>query len=163
MRPLLFFTFINDLPAKLQSLVKLLVDDTSLFSTIYDPLQSEKLLNDDLIYISDWAYKWRFLFNPDISKQAQEVIAFRKNTKIDCQAVYFNEAPVSHTPCQKHLGMHLHETRNFYYYVKKKPKVNKANKGIVITRKLADMFPRNSLLTIFKAFFQPLLECHGII
>ena len=87
MRPLLFFTFINDLPAKLQSLVKLLVDDTSLFSTIYAPLQSDKLLNDDLNYISDWAYKWRFLFNPDISKQAQEVIAFRKNTKIDCQAI----------------------------------------------------------------------------
>lgn len=32
---LLFFTFINDLPAKLE----LLVDDASLFSTIYDPLR----------------------------------------------------------------------------------------------------------------------------
>ena len=103
------------------------------------------------------------LFNPDITKQAQELIAFRKNTKIDCQAVYFKEAPVSHTLCQRHLVIHLYETLNFNYYVKEKPKVNKANKGIGITRKLVYMLPRNSLLTIFKAFFQPLLDYLGII
>ena len=35
--PLLFLISINDLPDNLQSTVKLFADDTSLFSTVYDP------------------------------------------------------------------------------------------------------------------------------
>ena len=45
------------------------------------------------------------LFNPDITKQAQEVIFSRKNIKIDHPIIYFNEAPAAHTVCQKHLGL----------------------------------------------------------
>ena len=88
-------------------LIKLLVDDTSLFSTVYDPNHSAKVLNDDLNKISEWAYEWKTLFNPDVTKQAQEVIFSRKNIKTDHPVVYFNKAPVAHTNCQKHLGMHL--------------------------------------------------------
>ena len=58
---------------------KLFADDTSLFSTEYDPNHSAKVLNDDLNKISEWAYKWRMLFNSDLTKQAQEVIFSRKN------------------------------------------------------------------------------------
>ena len=47
------------------------------------------------------------LFNPDITKQAQEVNFSRKNIKNDHPIVYVNEAPVAHTTCQKHLGIHL--------------------------------------------------------
>ena len=105
--PLLFLNYINDLPDNLNSLVKLFAEDTSLFSTVHDPTLSVKILNDDLSRISEWAHRWEMLFNPDITKQAQEVIFSRKNTKNDHPIVYFNEAPVVHTACQKHLGMHL--------------------------------------------------------
>ena len=57
--PLLFLIFINDLPDNLNSLIKLFADDTSLFSLVYDPNHSAKVLNDDLNKISDWAYKWK--------------------------------------------------------------------------------------------------------
>ena len=53
--PLLFLIYINDLPENLESLAKLFADDTSLFSTAHDPHKSTKLLNDDLLKISDWA------------------------------------------------------------------------------------------------------------
>ena len=59
--PLLFLTYINDLPDNLESLAKLFADDTSLFSTVHDPSSSAKLLNDDLLKISDWAFKWKML------------------------------------------------------------------------------------------------------
>ena len=49
------------------------------------------------------------IFKPDITKQAQEVIFSHKNTKTDYVVVFLNEAPVAHTPCQEHLGMHLDE------------------------------------------------------
>ena len=50
--PLLFLIYINDLPDNLKSLIKLFPDDTSLFSTVYDPNHSGKILNDDLNKIS---------------------------------------------------------------------------------------------------------------
>ena len=40
------------------------------------------------------------LFNPDITKQAQVVIFFRKNTKSHHLIVFLNEAPVPPTPYQ---------------------------------------------------------------
>ena len=100
--PLLFLIYISDLPDNLNSLINLFADDTSLFSAIYDPNHSAKVLNYDLNKISEWAYKWKTLFNPDLTKQGQEVIFARKNIKTDHPVVYFNEAPEAHTTCQKH-------------------------------------------------------------
>ena len=34
---------------------------------------SEIELNEDLTKINNWAYRWKMSFNPDPSKQAQEV------------------------------------------------------------------------------------------
>ena len=88
-------------------------ENISLLSTVYDPTLSAKILNDYLSRISEWAHRWKMLFSPDITKQAQEVIFSRKNTKNDHPIVYFNEAPVAHITCQKHLGMHLDKKLNF--------------------------------------------------
>ena len=132
--PLLFLIYINDLPDNLESLAKLFADDTSLFSTVHDPSSSAKLLNH-LLKISDWAFKWKMLFNPDVTKQAQEVLFSRKIKKTDHPVVYYNKAPVAKASCQKHLGMHLNERLNFNTHVKEK--IAKANKCIGIICKLA--------------------------
>ena len=55
----------------------------------------------------------KMLFNPDLTKQAQEVIFSRKNIKTDHPIVYVNEALIALTICRKHLGMHLDEKLNF--------------------------------------------------
>ena len=71
-------------------------------------------------------------FNPDLSKQAQEVIFSRKASRIDHAVVTFYKSPVARTPCQKHLGLYLDERLNFSHHIKKK--IYKACKGIgVIT------------------------------
>ena len=159
--PILFLIYINDLPNNLESLAKLFADDTSLFSTVYNPYKSAKLLNDDLLKISDWAYKWKMLFNPDVTKQAQEVIFSRKSKKTDHPVVYFNNAPVAKASCQKHLGMHLDEKLSFNTHIKEK--IAKANKGIGIIRKLAYYLPRQSLITIYKSFVRPHVDYGDII
>ena len=66
--PLLFLVYINDLPERLTSNVKLFADDTSIFSVVRDSSSSSLSLNEDLSKISQWGYKWKMLFNPDISK-----------------------------------------------------------------------------------------------
>ena len=87
--PLLFFIYINDIPENLKSSVKLFADYTSLFSTVYNATESANLLNEDLKKISEWAFNWKMLFNPDITKQAQEVIFSRKNTMLNHPTIFF--------------------------------------------------------------------------
>ena len=79
--PLLFLIYINDLSDNLPSYVKLFADETSLFSVIHDINVSAEELNEDLKIISDWAFQWKIIFNPDASKQVQEVIFNRKIKK----------------------------------------------------------------------------------
>ena len=81
--PLLFLIYINDLPDNLSTNVKLFADDTSLFSVVHDITTSSGDLNYDLNRVSEWAFQWKMSFNPEHSKQAQEVIFTRKLQKKD--------------------------------------------------------------------------------
>ena len=158
---LLFLIYINDLPENLQSTVKLFVDDTSLFSTVYEPNISASQLESDLKKNSHWAYKWKMNFNPDLSKQAQEVIFSRKTVKVSHPSITFNTAPVARTACQKHLGLYLDEKLNFHDHIY--AKIFKANKGIGIIKRLSNTLPRKAFLTIYKSFTRPHLDYCDII
>ena len=96
--PLLSLIYINDLSDGLQCNPKLFADDTSLFSTVYDINEATSSLNNDLVKITQWAYQWksfRLSFNPDISKQAHEVILSRKRSIVTHPPLNFNNIPVS--------------------------------------------------------------------
>jgi len=105
--PLLFLIYINDLSDGLKCNPKLFADDTSLFSTVYNIDEATNDLNNDLIKITKWAFQWKMSFNPDISKQAHEVIFSRKRYVTPHPSLTFNNIPVAQTSSQKHLGMHL--------------------------------------------------------
>ena len=77
----LLLIYINDLPDGLNSIAKLFADDTSLFSIAQDPNESAKYLNFDLSVISQCAYQWKMLFNPDPKNLAYGVIFSRKKMK----------------------------------------------------------------------------------
>ena len=159
--PLFFLMYINDLSCGLSSTTKLFADDTSLFSVVHDVTQSTNELNDDLEKISNWAYQWKMSFNPDKSKQAQEVIFSRKTQRVIHPPAIFNDMPVVLSSCQKHLGIYLDEKLNFFNDIKEK--ISKANKGIGILRKLHNVLPTNSLITIYKFFIRPHLDYGAII
>ena len=86
--------YINDLTENLQSNPKLFADDTSLFALINDPNATAKQLSEDLDKIKEWAFQCKMSFNPDPSKQAQEVIFTRKVKKFVHPAIFFNNKPV---------------------------------------------------------------------
>ena len=100
-------------------------------------------------------------FNPDLNKQAQEVIFSRKLNKSSHPKIYFNNAPVVCVNWQKHLGMFffLDGSLNFIYYLKEK--ISKAMKGIDI-KKLEKTFPQHFLMTIL-SFVRPHLDYGNII
>ena len=102
--PLFFLIYINDLNDGISAIVKLFADDTSLFSIVQNRNNSASQVNNDLDKINDWAYTWNMSFNPDPSKQAQEVIFSRKCTKEDHPPTYFNDIPVTQNTVQNILG-----------------------------------------------------------
>ena len=152
--------YINDLADGLSSNAKLFADDISLFSVVHNANTTAKELNNDLVKISRWAYQWKMSFNPDPSKQAQEVIFSRKTKKEYHPPLAFNNNNVSETNSQKHLGVVLDNRLSFEDHLKMI--LNKVNKTIGLLRKL-HILPRSALLTICKSFMRPHLDYGGII
>ena len=76
---LLFLIYINNLSNGLYSNCKLFADNKSFFSVVNNIQLSAAIFHIDLIrncltVISNWAFQWEMIFNPDLTKQAQEVI-----------------------------------------------------------------------------------------
>ena len=118
--PLLFLVYINDLPEGLTTSAKLFADDTSLFSVVHDSAASTAFLNDDLLKISRWAYQWKMIFNPDASKQAQEIVFSRKANASNHETVYFSNVPVIGENIQKHLGLFVESKLSFFDQINEK-------------------------------------------
>ena len=62
--PLLFLIYINDIVNEISSNIHLFADDTILYITVNDPLQSATVLNSDLTKITVWGHNWLVTFNP---------------------------------------------------------------------------------------------------
>ena len=95
-------------------------------------------------------------FNPDPSKQVQEVISSREIQKSCHPSIYFNNKSVKQVPSQKHLGMIFDKKLNFKEHLK--IILNKVNKTIGLLRNLQNILPRGPLLTIYKSFVRPHLD-----
>ena len=100
-------------------------------------------------------------FNPDPSKQVQEVIFSRKIQKTCHPSIYFNNKSVKQVPSQKHLGLILDSKLNFQEHLQNI--LNKVNKTIGLLRKLQNILPREPLLTIYKSFVRPHLDYGDVI
>ena len=100
-------------------------------------------------------------FNPDVSKQTQEIIFSRKQTKSVHPDLVFNDMPVHQTHCKKHLGVYLDMKLNFKLHIKEK--ISKAMNVICISKKLSNVLSRKSLITIDKYFVSPHLDYDDLI
>ena len=79
--PLHFLVYINDLTDNISSEMRLFADDSSLFTRVEEVNETHEKLIKDLQTVTDWAYQWKMFFNPDITKQAIEIIFFRQEKK----------------------------------------------------------------------------------
>ena len=159
--PLFFLIYINDLVDDVSSDAKLFADDTSLFTVVYDETVAADQLNRDLKVITDWAYQWKMQFNPDINKQAVQVIFSQKRTKPIHPPLFFNDAPVVTKDEQKHLGMVLDSALNFRSHVREK--IISARKGIGMIRYLSKYVSRDVLDQMYKLYVRPHLDYGDII
>ena len=132
-----------------------------IFSVVHDKNQFGIKLNDDLEKISNWAFQWKMSFNPDINKQAQEVIFSRRLQKSNHSSLMFNGTSVTQSEIQKHLEMFLDSKLDFKEHIQNV--FNKVSKTIELQRKLQKILPRPPLITIYKSFIRFYLGYGDII
>ena len=159
--PLLFLVYINDLTDNISSNIKLFADDSSLFTRVNGINITHSRLVRDLETIKKWAYQWKMQFNPDISKQAIEVIFSHKYKKPDHPSLSFNDVPVKRDDHTKHLGFFLDSHLNFRKHVEEKAKI--ANKGLGMLRFLSRYVDRRVLDHVYKMYIRPHLDYGDII
>ena len=103
--PLLFLVYINDLTEDIKSQMRLFADDSSVFTPVKDVQVTHEQLVKDLETVSKWGYQWKMVFNPDITKQAVEVIFSVKKKKPHHPDLNFNGIPVAREDFTKHLSI----------------------------------------------------------
>ena len=159
--PLLFLVYINDLEKNIISNVKFFADDTMLYSIVNDISGSANDLNHDLELIRRWAHQWKMQFNPDPTKQANEIILSRKRAKPNHPPLSFNGNPVANTDEQKHLGLTL--SPNLYFQKHINGKIIKAKKMIGLIKHLSMYLPVKALNQMYKSFVRPHLDYCDVI
>ena len=128
--PILFLVYINDIIESVESDIRIFADD---IFCIADQ-NSTKLLNEDLARITTWANNLKTLFNPDMTKQAVEVVFSHKRPPTTFDALTFNNIPVKTVTETQHLGMILDRKLNFEHHLEKK--IGKANRGLCFMQQL---------------------------
>ena len=94
---------------------KIFVDDKSLFPKVLD---IKKFVTE---FISQWAYQWKMGFNPDLNKQANEIIFSRKlvsNNLLNPPVKITNNNNIIRCPHKKHLGVVLGSNLNLKSAIK---------------------------------------------
>ena len=150
--------YINDLPHGLISETKLIADDTSIYSTVLDITRSSNHLNQDLSSMKNWAFQWKMTFNPDLNKQATEVIFLVEGIMLITLFCISTILLLKLLHLKNILG---YEKLTFGHHLNEK--ISKANKSIGLIRRLYSYLPRKSLLVIYKSFIRPLLDYGDII
>ena len=159
--PLLFLVYINDLLVGIESNAKIFADDTSLFKISSDNSTSSKTLNDDLSKITQWAHQWKMIFNPDLTKQAVEVVFSSKNNPTKFDDLSFHGIPVKKVDDTKHLGLLLHQKLSFDPHLDKK--IKEARQGVGLMKQIYPYVPRAALETVYKMYIRPHLDYCDII
>ena len=149
------------LKKNIKSNIKFFADDTMLFSIVKDPAVSATELNHDLNIIRQWAHQWKMEFNPDITKQATEVIFSCKKNKPSHPQLIFNGNTVTGVKDQKHLGLTLTPNLSFSKHIHEK--LSKAKKIIGVIKHISKYLPLKTLEQMYKSLARSHLDYCDII
>ena len=156
--PLLFVIFINDIVKHIQTNIRLFADDTSLFYSIVDRHLTQRLMNQDLQKISEWAAQWLMIFN--VLKNEAMTLSLRNNPPLQ-PPLFFDGTPLKEVTQHTHLGITFSSNMSW------KPHVDRicfrASQRNNILRKLKFRLPRKTLENLFKSLVRPILEYGDVV
>ena len=159
--PLLFLVYINDLTDNISFQIRLFADDSSLFTRVEEVQQTLDKLVNILKTVTTWAHQWKMVFNPDITKQAIEVIFSVKKKKPEHPDLVLTGVPVARLEHTKHLGVHLDSGLNFSKHIREA--VLKGLKSVSILKYLSKYVNRNVIALSYKLYVRPHLDYGDVI
>ena len=151
--PILFVLYINDLPENIVSNVYMFADDIKIFKTITSP-RDQRILQNDLDYLTSWSSKWLLRFHPDkcnlmrVGKTIQQEYAY--NMKIDNIA---HELGVEE---QKDIGVIIDSNLEFDKHINQK--INKANSIMAVIRRSFTTLNQHNFVPLYKALVRSHLD-----
>ena len=99
-------------------------------------------------------------FNPNITKQAQEIVFSQKKSDTSHLSLYFNNTRIQRQSVRKHF-LFLDEKLSFLEHIN--VKIKKVTLRVKLICELNLLLPRSSLLTVYKYFIRPHLDYGNVV
>ena len=157
--PLLFLVYINDLVEVVDSEIRIFADDTFIFTVVNQ--NCTETLNKDLEAITNWGTQWKMVFNPDLTKQAVEVLFSKKRKPTQLDELSFNNIPVKKVSETKHLGMILDSKLKFTTHIEEK--IKKARQELGVMKWIKKWVTIETLEQYYKSWVRPHLEYGDLV
>ena len=155
--PTLFLIYINDLNYSITSTIKLFADDTSMYLALNDDVIRTRILNSDMLKISNWAKKWKVNFN----SEKTELLDVCKRNVILTNQLYFNNANLQSSTSHKHLGLILQGDCKWDFHVTSI--IAKCRTLVACLKSYKYRLNRKSLEIMYKSFILPHFDYADIV
>ena len=149
--PCLFLYYINDLPDKLSSTVRLFADDAIIYLTIENQHQTQQL-QEDLDKLGEWASSWMMELN---TQKCQVITVSRKRNNIQHQ-YSLNNTPLTAVSSSKYLGITITTDLKWNQHINNI--CQKANNTLAFLRRNLRINSPDLKAKAYKALVRPLVE-----
>ena len=136
--PLLFLIFINDITDNIKSHLKLLADDTIIFTTVEDPVIAARILNKDLQTIQNWSETWLVNFNAKKTKSI--TFGSKVNKQLNPKLYFKNQEEIVEVDSHTHLGLTVSSNGKWEEHISNL--IAKTNFKLVVIRKFKHVLDR---------------------
>ena len=156
--PILFLVYINDLASSVNCGIRMFADDTCLYLTTNNPIESTEILDSNLNIVWEWAHNWLVKFNPAKTK----TLTFtRKRNLVDYPDLHFGDTPVSLVQTHKHLGVTFQPDLAWGTHLEEK--ITKATSMLNMLKPFKYRLSRKALELIYFTFIRPVLDYGDIL
>ena len=149
--PLLFLSYINDLPEHIKSTTRLFADDCLIYTSVTEEKDMD-ILQEDLKALETWQDTWKMSFNS--SKCSIMVISNKK--KPPTRDYAFCGQTLRHLSSQPYLGVQLDSKLSWVEHVGNT--VAKANRTLGFLRRNLWFCPKEVKATAYVTLVRPILE-----
>lgn len=111
--PTLFLLYLNDLPTRTDTNLRLFADDTAITAASKSQDLALKHLQNHIDELSDYYRRWKLKINPDKSN----IIIFTNARLKPKEKIYYEDTPIPITNNLKYLGISLDKKLNFNNHV----------------------------------------------
>ncbi len=160
--PLLFITFINDLPLPVVSPLDMYADNST-FSVMGEIIEELEIkLNADLTNVQQWCQINKVAVNADKTK-VMLVTTYQKEAKLSSSVinVNFNDTLLANVNPEKLLGVVIDKHLSWKDHINKTAKT--ISKSIAHLRLIQKYLPNKTRTNFYKSFIQPHIDyCNTI-